>query len=290
MRTGTVIPSMVDGGQWSSAFGLSWTHAMLYDQAQSQRMIRQGGQYLRKVAGTMGVADARSEIVQLFLASDAEWLFMIDTDMGFEPDTVDRMVESAEENQVKVLGGLAFALKTDPRRPETSLHARRAGMVPTLYRFVQLPKEQGFLTMHDYVPDAFQFVDATGAACLLMHREALEAVGPNPFRQLVVAGANPDGSDRIFSEDLSFCARLANADISIGVDTSIKTTHDKGGIFLDEESYRIQRAIRRASPIGIQAEPDLKSKILKLRDEIKGYDNGRGEGAYFAEELEGLLR
>ena len=129
MKPGTVIPSMVDGGQWSSAFGLSWSSMMLYDQAQSQRMIRKGGQYLRKVAGTMGVADARSEIVQLFLTSDAEWLFMVDTDMGFEPDTVDRMVISAEQNQVKVLGGLAFALKTDPRRPETNLHARRAGMV-----------------------------------------------------------------------------------------------------------------------------------------------------------------
>jgi hypothetical protein len=254
VKPGTVIPSMVDGGSWSSAFGLSWSSAMLYDQAQGQRMIRQGGQYLRKVAGTMGVADARSEIAALFLSGDAEWLFMVDTDMGFEHDTVDRMVASAEANDCKVLGGLAFALKTDPRRPETSLYARRAGMVPTLYRYVQLADEQGFLTIHDYEPDAFQWVDATGAAVLLMHRSALEAVGPNPFRQMVVQGANPDGTDRIFSEDLSFCARLANAGVGIGVDTSIKTTHDKGGIFLDEETYRVQRAIRAASPIGVPDE------------------------------------
>ena len=85
-------------------------------------------------------------------------------------------------------------------------------------------------------------------------------------------------------------ARLANAGVAIGVDTSIKTTHDKGGIFLDEGSYRIQRAIRAASPIGIKAEPDLRAKILKLREEIKDYDNGRGEGAYFAEELEEILK
>lgn len=271
MKPGTVIPSMVDGGQWSSAFGLSWSSMMLFDQAQSQRMIRQGGQYLRKVAGTMGVADARSEIAAMFLDSDAEWLFMIDTDMGFEHDTVDRMVISAEANGVKVLGGLAFAMKTDPRRPETNLHARRAGMVPTLYAYVKLATEQGFLTMHDYVPDSFQYVDATGAACLLMHREALEAVGPNPFRQLVVAAANPDGTDRIFSEDLSFCARLANAGVAIGVDTSIKTTHDKGGIFLDEETYRIQRAIRAASPIGVTSahETDPAKMIADVKDMVR---------------------
>ena len=253
MKPGTVIPSMVDGGQWSSAFGLSWSSLMLYDQAQSQRMIRQGGQYLRKVSGTMGVADARSEIAAMFLQSDAEWLFMVDTDMGFEHDTVDRMVAAAEANDCLVLGGLAFALKTDPRRPETNLHARRAGMVPTIYRFVQLPKEQGFLTVHDYLPDSFQWADGTGAACLLMHRDALGKVGPNPFRPMTIEAGNPDGSPRTFSEDLSFCARLANVGIGVGVDTSIKTTHDKGGIFLDEETYRIQRAIRAASPIGVTA-------------------------------------
>lgn len=250
MKPGTVIPSFVDGGEWSACFGLSWTDLMLYDQAQAQLMIREGGQFLRKVSGTMGVAAARSEIAAAFLDTDAEWLFMVDTDMGFQMDIVSRMVASATEHDVPVLGGLAFALKS-ARKPETALHAQRFRMCPTLYRYAEVQGEKGFLPIEAYEPDAFQLVDATGAAVLLVHRDALRAVGPNPFRPMVVADALPDGRPREFSEDLSFCARLANAGISIGVDTSIKTTHHKGGIYLDEETFRIQQATRAASPLGV---------------------------------------
>lgn len=248
-----VIPAFVDGHEWAACFGLSWTAMMLRDQASSQRMIREGGQYLRKVSGTMGVAEGRNEIAAAFLKAKAEWLFMVDTDMGFEPDTVDRLVATAERENCPIVGGLAFALKRRAGAADTSLYATRTAINPTLYRYVDLGTEKGFLAVRDYEPDAFQYVDATGAACLLIHRDALQAMEPAPFRPMVVRDANPDGTDRAFSEDLSFCSRAAAAGQAVGVDTSVKTTHYKGGIFLDEETYRIQRAVREASPIGIPA-------------------------------------
>jgi hypothetical protein len=249
---GAVIPSMVDGGQWASCFGLSWADMLLADQVGSARIFRPGGQYLRNVAGTMGVAAARNAIVANFLALQhrPEWLFMVDTDMGFRPDTVDRLVASAEANGAQVIGALAFAQKS-LQLTETDLYARRLKLVPTLYRYVEAGEEKGFLAMEDYLPDRFQWVDGTGAACLLMHRNALERVGPDPFRPIIVPDALPNGQAREFSEDLSFCARLANVEISVAVDTSIKTTHAKGGIFLDEETYRVQRLIRNAGPLGL---------------------------------------
>lgn len=256
MDKGAVIPSMVDGGTWASCFGLSWADMLLLDQAQANpRILRQGGQYLRVVAGTMGVAAGRNEIVENFLAMPhrPEWLFMVDTDMGFPANTVERLIASAEESRALVVGALCFAQKADPRRPETELHARRLHLTPTLYRYVDTGQEKGFLAITEYKPDSFQWVDATGAACLLMHRAALEKVGPAPFRPMLVRGALPDGGDREFSEDLSFCARLANVDIAVAVDTSVKTTHAKGGIYLDEDTYRAQETIRNASPLGVAA-------------------------------------
>lgn len=253
MIKGLVIPSFVDGNEWAACFGLSWADMLLFDQAKSAKMMRDGGMFLREVAGTMGVAAARNSIVNAFLTqTDAEWLFMVDTDMGFEPDTVDRMVASAELNNADILGGLCFALKRkDPRVRETSLHAQRYKIVPTLYRYAKLDNgEQGFRTIMNYTRNAYQVVDGTGAACLLMRRVALERIGPDPFRPMLVRGANPDGTDREFSEDLSFCARAANARLVVGVDTAIKTTHYKMGLFLDEETYRIERALAAASPIG----------------------------------------
>jgi hypothetical protein len=252
MDRGAVIPSMVDGGHWASCFGLSWADMLLADQVGSARIFRPGGQYLRNVAGTMGVAAARNAIVANFLALEhrPEWLFMVDTDMGFRPDTVDRLVASAEANGAQVIGALAFAQKS-LQLTETDLYARRLKLVPTLYRYVEAGEEKGFLAMEDYLPDRFQWVDGTGAACLLMHRHALERVGPDPFRPIIVPDALPNGQAREFSEDLSFCARLANVEVSVSVDTSIKTTHAKGGIFLDEDTYRVQRLVRNASPFGL---------------------------------------
>lgn len=254
VETGMVIPSFVDGGTWSASFGLSWTGAMLADQAAAEpRIVRQGGQYLRVMAGTMGVAAARSTIVQRFLATPAEWLFMVDTDMGFEPDTIERLISSAEDNNCPVVGGLCFAQKVDPRDPVSPIGSTRFSIVPTIYRYVTIAEtgEQGFLPVMDYVPDRFQYADGTGAACMIAHRTALEAVGPAPFRPMLVRAGNPDGSDREFSEDLSFCARLANAGVAIGVDTSVKTSHHKGGIYLDESTYRAARIVATSSPLGL---------------------------------------
>jgi hypothetical protein len=36
--------------------------------------------------------------------------------------------------------------------------------------------------------------------------------------------------------------RLAALDIPVHVNTAVKTTHDKGGIFLDEETFDAQTA------------------------------------------------
>lgn len=239
----TVIPGFVDGQSWAACFGLSWTDLLMYDNVNSGRIIRPGGQYLRKVAGTMGVAAGRNEIARAFLATDATWLWMVDTDMGFAPDTVDRMVKSALTNRVKVLGALCFAQKQDPDLAQGDLYANRYRIQPTLYAFTEVSDtgEKGFKSITKYQRDSFQEVGATGAACVLIHRKVLETVGPDPFTPITTVGAGGNGTDRTFSEDLSFCIRVAAAEFAIGVDTSIKTTHYKGGIFLDETTFAMQQ-------------------------------------------------
>lgn len=41
---------------------------------------------------------------------------------------------------------------------------------------------------------------------------------------------------------------------------------------------------------GCFAEEDLLKDLRALRERIRPYDNGRGEGEYFAEEIDDLLR
>jgi GT2 family glycosyltransferase len=239
----TVVPGFVDGQEWAACFGLSWADLLLHDQAGPGRIIRQGGQYLREVAGTMGVAAARNSIARAFLANtDGDWLFMVDTDMGFAPDTVDRLAFTAAARKAEVVGALAFCQKRDTDLAAPDLHATRLRIQPTIYEFTEVEEtgEKGFRSIGKYRRDQYQTVAATGAACLLISRKVLAKVGPDPFQPITIQGAGGNGTDRTFSEDLSFCLRVQAQGFEIGVDSSIKTTHYKGGIFLDETTYAMQ--------------------------------------------------
>lgn len=244
MKPGTVIPGFVDGGTWSACFGLSWMDLILFDMARSEpRILREGGQYLRKVAGTMGVAGGRNEITAAFLASDAEWLWFVDTDMGFSPDTVDRLIESAKANGSGVTGALCFAQQRDTDLAAAPFHGQYFRIVPTLYEFTEVKEtgEKGWRTINRYQRNAWQQVAGTGAACLLIHRDAAEAVGPDPFQPITLPDGGGKDTPRTYSEDLSFCIRAAAAGVTVAVDTSVKTTHHKGGLFLDETTYAMQQ-------------------------------------------------
>ena len=104
--------------------------------------------------------------------------------------------------------------------------------------------EVGFTVMHMYPPDEVVQVSGTGAACLLIHREALKKVRAEYGDQWFSEITHPTGlkgKPRMFSEDLSFCIRLQGVGVPIHVNTAVKTTHEKGGIFLDEEMYDRQQ-------------------------------------------------
>lgn len=240
---GTVIPAVLDGGTWAACFGLSWTDMLLFDQAGQQRIIRPGGQFIRKMAGTMGVAAGRNEIARHFLTTDAEWLFMVDSDMGFAPDTPLRLMARANNMECKIMGALCFAQKVDPDLAAGSFSAVRYRIEPTIYRYAEVEStgERGFTTVNRYQRDAVQMVSATGAACMLVHRDAFIEVGTDPFMPITDPHGGGNGTSRTFSEDLSFCVRAAAADLEIGVDTSVKTTHYKGGVYLDETTYAMQQ-------------------------------------------------
>lgn len=236
--TDTAIVGLLDGGKWSACFGLSYRDFCLYDLAGPQRVVRPGGGELRKIAGTMGVAGGRNEIARAFLDDhDADWLWFIDTDMGFAPDTLDRLIDAADPAERPVMGALCFAMKREAPGP---YYAERTRAQPTLYEYVELKDEVGFRAILDYPRDRVMQVAGTGAACLLIHRDALaklRAQYGDIWFEPITHPTGAKGRPRTFSEDLSFCIRLAAAGIPVHVHTGVKTTHEKGGVFLDEETF-----------------------------------------------------
>ncbi|HEY9417126.1 MAG TPA: hypothetical protein VIQ30_20400, partial [Pseudonocardia sp.] len=173
--------------------------------------------------------------------TDGEWLFMVDTDMGFAPDTVDRLIASADPETRPVMGGLCFAIK---RQARGDFYAERYRLAPTVYEYLDLGVEVGFRPVLDYKRDTVVQVAGTGAACLLMHRGALEAVRAkygDAWFDPITHPTGEKGRPRTFSEDLSFCIRLQSVDLPVHVDTAVKTCHDKGGVFLDEHAFDQQQ-------------------------------------------------
>jgi len=250
VKSGSVVVGFLDDGHWSACFGLSYRDLCLHDIVNSQRIIREGGKELRQLCGTGGIAEGRNEVARSFLDNtDAEWLWFIDTDMGFAPDTVDRLAHVADRYKRPVMGGLCFAQR---RTGRGEFYAEQFGIIPTCYAYAELADELGFIPMPDYGRDQVIQVAATGAACLLIHRRALGLVRAkygDAWFDPITHPTGLRGGRRVFSEDLSFCVRLQACDVDVHVDTSVKTCHEKGGIYLDEAAFdRQQAAARQPEP------------------------------------------
>lgn len=190
------------------------------------------------------LVEARNDLVSYFLDSEVagfkpEWLFMVDSDMGFADDTFDALVASADPVERPVVGALAFALRMQSTDPD--LMANTFDVYPTVYQWREAHDEDGTLTaagfssVRDYPRDSMVECDATGAACILMHRSILEKIrdehGPVWFDRI----SHPIA--KTFGEDLSFCVRVAQAGHSVWVNTAVKTAHLKGGVDLTEAWY-----------------------------------------------------
>lgn len=243
---GTAVVGLLDAGRWSACFGLSYRDFYLHDLTGPQRVVRPGGGELRVLTGSGGIPTSRNKVAKRWLdETDAEWLFFIDSDMGFAPNTLDRLIEAADPAERPVMGALCFAGLRRKPEPGVLGYGERFLIQPTVYEWVELDDQVGFRPIIDYKRDAVVQVAATGAACLVIHRSAAAKVrdqyGPAWFDPIThPSGLN--GGPRTFSEDMSFCVRVAGVGLSVHVNTAVKTTHEKGLAFLDEDAFDRQQA------------------------------------------------
>lgn len=243
MKRGTATLAFLHPGSQSSCFVKSKTDLLFYDFQNHGRLMSHGFGELGLEAHAARIHEARNEAVTAFLdRAESEWLWFVDSDMGFAPDTLDRLVDSADRYTRPVLGGLCFAKKSDGAGP---FHARRFRIIPTLYNMYETDQKVGFVPIFDYPRNQVVEVDVTGAACILVHRSVLEAmraeVGDRWFTPLSVPKGEKGYTE--FSEDISFCVRVKALGHKLCVHTGIQTTHDKGSLFLDEETFDLQQAM-----------------------------------------------
>jgi len=197
----------------------SMTDVLMSDVGNHQRILRGG--YIAVRYSTGGIIAARNDAARMFLEQrDSDWLFWVDTDMGFTHDTIERLVASADPVERPIMGALCFGSK---EISADGMNGYWTAPIPTIYDWVNREDgATGFMPRHEYEPDTVTRCSGTGSACILIHRSVFERLGPNPYEPL----RNPSTGD-ILGEDLSFCARAAEHDIPVHVDTSVKTSHLK---------------------------------------------------------------
>lgn len=238
IQQGKVVVGYCVGPEVTREFHRSLVDLLMYDAATSRRM-QDGGGLLDWESG-VNVASARNAICEKFLKeSQAEWLWMLDTDMDFRADTLDRLLAEAHEDKAPIVGALCFGI-------DKGLY------FPTLYDMKGTPEWPEFVRYDTWAPDSMMQVFATGAACLLIHRSVFERIRdqqtPTP-----AGGSAPAGpvwfnrvpnlsTGQLIGEDLSFCVRVRAQGIPIFVHTGVQTTHHKP-VWVGQEMYWQQRAL-----------------------------------------------
>ena len=214
---------------------MSWHHSMQelvgWDMSHEGRIIRGG--YVAIHAGTGELVEARNMAVEAFLKDRiGEWLFWIDTDMGFEPDTVDRLLEAADPLERPVVGGLCMALRE--YEPD-GMGGYKTGLTPTIYDWTKDGEHHGFGVRWRYAKNTLTRCNGTGSACILIHRSVFEKIAADEGPVWYDRIRNPTTGQKI-GEDLSFCYRAAKAGFPIFVHTGVQASHAKLQ-WLSEKGY-----------------------------------------------------
>jgi GT2 family glycosyltransferase len=241
-RDGAVVVAYVHEKNVAASFHHCMIELIGWDLAHDARILRGG--YLGWTCGTDGLTDSRNKVVAAFLRDGrADWLFWIDTDMGFAPDTIDRLMAAADPVERPVVGGLCF---TQREEESDGMGGWRCRATPTVFDWTALDTGQmGFSVRWNYPPDQLVRCAGTGSACVLIHRSVFEKIQAEYGTWYDRVQNTTMG--RLMSEDLSLCLRAGALGIPVHVHTGVKTSHQKT-LWLAEDDYFGQVALSQLVP------------------------------------------
>lgn len=165
----------------------------------------------------------RNLAVDHFLETDADMILFADSDMEYEDDTLDRLLEYIDPTERPVISGMYMMTLDEGVRPSLFYRKNWKG---------EDGEDQIRMIAHDPaidgpIPeDELVKVDGTGAGCLLIHRSILEAMAkvygkPRPwFGEDIFDGV-------IYGEDFFFNMRTAQMGFPTYVHTGIQLGHYK---------------------------------------------------------------
>lgn len=155
------------------------------------------------------VDQARNWVVDQFMASDCEWFLSVDTDIILPELVIQRLLARRQ----KLIGALIY-VAADPIFPQVYDKIADFGFGGAGQYMVNESWEPGSLVK----------ADATGAGCLLIHRDVFDKITGEPaFRWF----QHEFEGTHMFGEDFTFCRRARSAGFQLYIDTAVKAGHIK---------------------------------------------------------------
>ena len=174
------------------------------------------------------IHNARNNLFFKAVNGGYDWIFFVDSDMVLQPDTLIRLIETAQSGHDYV-SALTISRRFPPK--------------PTICKELHWERhdngeiDHGCEYYEDYPRDSIFPIAASGCACLLVKIEIIEKVirsyGVPPFDALPCVG-----------EDYSFCWRLGQLGIEMVCDSRVKPGH-VGTYIYNEDTYLASRHSER---------------------------------------------
>lgn len=184
---------------------------------------------LGQKCGTDALAAARNDVVRRFLKTEAEWLFWLDTDMGFAPDILDKLLSVADPTERPIVGGLCFM---QSHTSQDGMGGFRCYPQVTIFDWKEGLGQRFLQSRTTYPVNSVVDCDGTGSACVVVHRSVFEKIHKEYGHNWYTRMTN-DSTGVLVGEDLSFCIRAENR---VSVYTAAKTSHLKN-LWLSEEDF-----------------------------------------------------
>lgn len=172
---------------------------------------------------------ARTQNGYAFLESEAEYIFLVDSDMMWVPQSLIRLLQTAKENKLKAVSGFTFM------QPQGRI-------VPHAYQLI--PNRDGGYARSPYAvlpstTEPFE-VNAVGGACFLVHRDVYEALLPLSAGKTAYPWQEEVYDPRLdaqIGEDLVFCQRIRAAGFSIWYEPRAVFLHAKKAAPITLDDY-----------------------------------------------------
>lgn len=168
------------------------------------------------------VYESRNAIGLQAIESNADFVFWLDSDMVFKPDTLIRMMDTLRKNDLDMLTGVYFR-----RVPPYS---------PVLFDKLVLNGEEADYTEFKTIPEGLFEVGGCGFGCVLMKADVLYDVQSKFGNMFAPIGNN--------GEDVAFCWRARECGNKIMCDPSVICGH-VGYSVIDEQFFKVFNVQRR---------------------------------------------